>query len=329
MIVWLLTLLVVGLGLSAFFSGAETGFYRATRTRLALDALGGDAVSRGLIWLTNNPALFVATILVGNNLANYMMTSAIVMLTVTWGGGMGHVAELMTSILVSPVIFVYGELLPKNLFYQAPNRLLRRSGPLVLLFTVALAPISAVLWMLSRLVQSLVGEAPERLQLQLVRHELQRVLTEGHDAGVLSPAQRQLADGLFRIANEPLVKFCLPVARFATVRIGADRSEVLRLAHRHRTSLLLVTEGRSRRCVGYVSLVELSLQGATTVTAAKPLLKITHRDSPIAALMKMRIEKELIGEVLDDAGRTLGIVAVEALTEPLFDSGKVTAALVV
>ena len=63
---------LTGLLLSAFFSGAETGFYRVTRVRLLLDGLAGDPIARGLLWLTNNPALFVATALVGNNLANYL-----------------------------------------------------------------------------------------------------------------------------------------------------------------------------------------------------------------------------------------------------------------
>ena len=44
---------VLGIFLSAFFSGAETGFYRVTRVRLLLDGLGGDPIARTLLWLTN------------------------------------------------------------------------------------------------------------------------------------------------------------------------------------------------------------------------------------------------------------------------------------
>ena len=58
-------LAIVGLFLSAFFSGSEIAFYRATRLRLVLDALAGDRISRGLVWLTNHPSIFVATTLVG------------------------------------------------------------------------------------------------------------------------------------------------------------------------------------------------------------------------------------------------------------------------
>ncbi len=46
-------LFAIGVSLSAFFSGSETGFYRATRIRLTMDAMSGDIVARGLLWLAN------------------------------------------------------------------------------------------------------------------------------------------------------------------------------------------------------------------------------------------------------------------------------------
>ncbi len=128
-----------GLFLSAFFSGSETGFYRATRLRLVLDAMGGDRIARGLLFLTNHPALFVATALVGNSAANSLISLAAV---IAMGRLFPHpeAAEIMATIALAPIVLVYGELLPKNLFLQAPNRLLRRGGGAVLVLRRALLP---------------------------------------------------------------------------------------------------------------------------------------------------------------------------------------------
>ena len=129
MIGWTLVLFLFGLALSALFSGSETGFYRIPRVRLRLDALGGDWFARGLLWLTNHPSLFVATTLIGNNIANYFTALSIVM-------AVGHLfgestsLQLVVPIVFAPILFVYGELLPKSVFYYMPNRLLRRWGPL-------------------------------------------------------------------------------------------------------------------------------------------------------------------------------------------------------
>ena len=120
--IWILIMLAVGIFLSAFFSGSETGFYRVTRVRIALDALDGDLIARGLLWMTNNPAWFVATTLIGNNLANYVTSLAIVLGARQLVGGESYVAELVAPIVLAPLVFVYGELLPKNLFLMSRMR---------------------------------------------------------------------------------------------------------------------------------------------------------------------------------------------------------------
>ena len=124
-----IALFLIGLSLSAFFSGSETGMYRVSRIRLVLDGLAGSLASRGLIWLLNNPGVFIATALVGNNLANYL-TSLATVLAVQAVLGSSAAAELLATILMTPTIFVFGELLPKYLFFHAPYRLLKVARPL-------------------------------------------------------------------------------------------------------------------------------------------------------------------------------------------------------
>jgi CBS domain containing-hemolysin-like protein len=313
----IVAMLLVGICFSAFFSGTETGFYRVTRVRLALDALGGDRVARHLLWLINNPALFVATTLIGNNLANYVVSRATVEGARELFGAENHAAELLAPIVLAPVLFVYGELLPKNLFYLAPNRLLRRSGPPFILCGVIFAPISAVLWTLGRGLQSLVGEAPERVRLRLAREELQRVLEEGQEAGVLRPTQRRLVQGLFSVANEPVARFATPLARTTLVPRRASRTELVRVARRHRSAIVLVAEYDERRPIGYVSMVDVYLNQGDWRNSLRPLIQIRHTQPHIATLIRMQTEKEPVAQLVDHQGRSVGIVSIERLTERL------------
>jgi CBS domain containing-hemolysin-like protein len=312
-----LVLFLVGLLLSGLFSGSETGFYRATRVRLLLDGLAGDSISRALLWLTNNPALFVATTLIGNNLANYIVSFAIVLVAQSMFGGT-HLAELIAPVLLTPVIFVYGELLPKSLFYDAPNYLLRRTGPVFLLFTIVFAPVSAVLWALGWILQRLIGEAPLRVQLTLARQELQQVLEEGQEAGILRPAQRHLAQSLFSVASRRIGDFAAPVARVAAVRLGDSKAEVLRLARRHGSAVLPVAENNGRELVGYVRVIDLYLDDASTLETVRPMLVLPERDSHIAALIRLQSEGEELARVVDQQGETVGLLFADELTAPLF-----------
>lgn len=308
----------VGLFLSAFFSGSETGFYRATRVRLLLDGMAGDPIARGLLWLTNNPAFFVATTLVGNNLANYLTSLAIVLLTQNFFAGESVTAELLVPVVFSPLVFVYGELMPKNLFYYAPNRLLRRGGPLFLMFAFLFAPVSGFLWLLGRLLQSLLGEAPLRVRLALARKELQQVLEEGQEAGILHPAQRELAHNLFAVASARVESLCTPLGRMVSIRQGAKKSEVLRMVKRHGSSVAPVIEANGRDLVGYVRIVDLHLDPSDTVDSFRELPTVQASDSHIAALIEMQMTKEELARVVDDNGDTMGVLYASELTDPLF-----------
>ena len=153
MIFLVLALFIVGVFLSGFFSGSETGFYRASRIRFLMDGLDGDTVSRRMLWLFNNPTLFVATTLVGNNVANYLVSLAIVLAVKLAFTSDSSTAEIVAPIVLSPFLFVYGELLPKSIYFISPNQLLRTSSPLFLLFTILFAPVAAILWCLARLLE--------------------------------------------------------------------------------------------------------------------------------------------------------------------------------
>ncbi len=318
MITGIVILLVVGILLSAFFSGSETGFYRVTRVRLVLDARGGSLIARWLLWLTNNPSMFVATTLVGNNLANYLTSIAIVLLAGAYFGENTYVVEIVAPILFSPLVFVYGELMPKHLFFQAPNKLLRLGGVLFVWFTLLFLPLSMILWVLGRGLQWLVGESPERVQLRLARKELQQVFDEGHEAGILEPSQRSLAQSLFAIAGDPVSKFLTPINRCPTVRISSKKAAALRLAGRHRLPAIAVLEEDSQDVAGYVRVIDLYLDDSEDLPLPRRLIEVHETDAHSVALIQMQSEKELLARVVNMKGQTVGLLRSSQLTEPLF-----------
>lgn len=318
--IWFPLLLgLVGLLLSAFFSGTETGFYRATRMRLVLDALGGDWIARWLLWLTNRPSMFIATTLVGNNLANWLVALAIVMVAQSLAPG--HLAfELLAPLVLAPFLFVYGESLPKNLFLHAPNRLLRKSAPLFLVFVPLFFPISGLLWLLDRLLAGLLGKSPEKVRLTLARRELRRVLDEGHEAGILHPSQRQLARGIFAVANQSVIHYTTPPGDLPRARAGMSKQQIKQLARRYRIAQVPIeTDGDERpTLLGYVRMIDLELNTTDEVAPVRPLMKLSHHDTHIKALTRMHGEHEELAEVVDDQGRSLGIVTAARLQQRLF-----------
>ncbi len=309
----------LGLLLSAFFSGSETGFYRVSRVRLLLDALGGDSVARLLLWLANRPSLFVATALVGNNVANYMVSLGIVLGVHAVFQARAHGAELAAPILLAPLLFVYGELLPKHFFLRAPNLLLRRGGPPFFAFAVLLLPVSVLLWGVNLLVAGLVGRSPQQVRLTLARRELERVLEEGHEAGILLPAQRDLAQGIFAEASRPVRAFVTPIRDVPRARSSMTRDEVLRLARRFQIAAVPVEDAQQPgRLIGYVQAIELALSEGETLAPIRPFLTFEEDTSHLTALVRMQTARETLALATDSQGATVGLVSAARLRTPLF-----------
>ena len=320
--IWIVIVMgIVGLLSSAFYSGMETGLYRVSRTRLVLDAMGGDIISRGLLWMTNRPSLFVATTLTGNNLASYMMSLAIV-------AGIAHIlgdspaVELIAPLALAPFLFVYEELLPKSLFLQAPNRLLRLGGPLFFISTVLFLPLSLLLWAFSWILAKLLSESPERVRMNLARRELRRVLQEGHDAGILRPAQQNLARGIFAKAQQPVGKLAVPLKGLPRARGDMSREDMLGLARRYRVAEIAVEDAVTGKLSGYVRVMELGLAAEEERLPLRKLQTFGKNEISIVALTQLQSTGESMAEVVDENRETVGLLSVAALRRPFFHASK-------
>lgn len=314
------TLFLIGLGLSALFSGSETGFYRATRARWVLDGQAGDRYSRILLWWANNPAVFVSNILIGNNLANYLVSLGIVMVAGQWFMSESDWVEMVATIAMTPVVFLYGESLPKQVFLQAPNRLLRWVVPFLLFINIILLPAVLVLWMMGRFLETLVGKSPERIQSRIARQELINMFREGHTAGLLEPVQLSLAQNFFDMVDKTLDPLLIPLGRAITIKEGIRVGDALEIARRHQLACLPMVNGNGT-ISNYVLVEELLLQSpAAMVVHTHPLPKIPQTTSVAKSLIVMRSTQSDLALVVDgqDQDQVKGLLSVQRLQEQLY-----------
>ena len=313
-----IVIFLIGIFLSAFFSGNETGFYRVTRLRLVMDALRGDRVAKRLLWLTNNPSLFVATTLIGNNIANYLTSLSIVMGSHRITGQSSLAVDIIAPIALAPILFIYGESLPKNLFLKVPNYLLRKSGLIFLIFFAILIPISRLLWLIRRFLEKVVGQSPVKVRLALARKELDEILQEGHDAGILEKGQRDLANAMFSVADRPIREFLRPLSRFVIRTQNPTSKDIIEFARRHRTGLVVIDPlDQGWR---YVRVVELLVRDNKDDSfESEPLIDVRDTELHGIILVRMQTEKITMARVVDSQGKPLGIVTINDLTAGLFE----------
>ncbi len=315
---FVLALFTIGVRLSAFFSGSETGFYRVSFPRLSIDAQAGDRVAKRLMWFARKPAYFVATTLVGNNLANYLTTFAI-----SWGvvvalGQVTVTTEIFSTMLLSPVVFLFGELLPKNLYFRAPLSLLRRNSTLFLIFYYLLLPASWPLVGVTKLINRFYPDPAKRVELLLGRGRLVQLMTQGRREGVLTDVQNRLANGVLQTAPQPVTGSMTPADRVLGVSDGASREEILKYARRFATPLVAIHRQSSPEdWFAYVRVLDVLTDNRPLQSLIRQMPVFPPHASKLDTLQQLQILGEIYGVVRE--GDTIrGVVNSRVLCEQLF-----------
>lgn len=310
-------LFLFGLRLSAFFSGSETGFYRISPLRLSIDAHAGDPAAKRLLWYSQNPGFFVATVLVGNNVANYLTTVAVGLVTAALLTSQSETVEVISTLCVSPVVFICGELLPKHVYYRAPLALLRKDIRVFHLFYYLFFAVSLPLVAITRAFERFGASGSRTLELVLGRKRLVHVLNQGHEQGLLTDVQSRVVHGVLHTAGEKVRHSVTPTNRILGLAESATRAELLDYARRFGlTNIVLHRSGQFDSWFGYVRVVDLGISRRPLSALTQPMPRIAAHSSKLEALVALRTAGAAFGLVVDGE-ETVGIVNERGLIEQL------------
>ncbi|MCA9037295.1 MAG: DUF21 domain-containing protein [Planctomycetaceae bacterium] len=314
-------LFLIGVRLSFFFSGSETGFYRLSPLQLAIRVHQGDRVAQSLQKFVNHPERFVATALVGNNVANYLVTVAIGLVMSVLVTDSSGAAEVISTVVVTPVVFVFGELIPKSLFYLAPLSQLRANARWFSFSYVVSLPLSYPLILLSRFIAKLGNSDRQPLETVLSRTRLVSVLEEGHREGLLTELQSQLADNIIQVARHPVSLSMIPALGVQGAPENASREEILALARRlQNPRILLHLPGQPGQWCRYVRVADLFEKGKSPRSVAVALPQFASDAPKLEVLSELVRQYSNYGVVVEE-GRVLGVVSRRTLLAQLQRSG--------
>lgn len=312
-------LFFVGLRLSAFFSGAETGFYRLSLPRLSIDARAGDQRADALLWFAQNPAYFVATCLIGNNVANYLTTAAI-----GWASGLlltrtTTATDIGVTLLMSPIIFQFGELLPKTVYYLTPVERLRHDVGWFIGFFRSFFIFSYPLVVITRIIERFSGQIPHTAEAVLGRSRLVQLMQHGQEEGVLTNVQSVLANGLLQLAPEPVTASMTPVDRIWGLPENASTEEFLKMAKDDGRSCILVHRADDpAEWYGYVHVIDVIARPRRR-PLINPMSIIPAHSSKLVALHQLQCDQSMYGLVRKE-DQILGIIARNGLIGQIYRS---------
>ncbi|MCG8405212.1 MAG: CNNM domain-containing protein [Phycisphaerales bacterium] len=322
---WLSACLVFVM-LSGLFSGSETGLYCVNSTRLRLAAHKQDPAALRLQNLLTDRAGLLFTTLFGTNLANYLAPVCLTVvflesISVADDADRERRAELYTTLILTPTVFIFGEIVPKNVFQRDADRLMSRVSS-ALRVTHLLFKLTGIIWIqrhVSAFVAGRLQRQPESGSALHTRMDVYEMLREGAAGGALSVTQSTILERIHRLKAIPVGAIMVRAHNIDMLSAEAKRSEVERVIRKSPYSRMPVYRDSRRRIVGVVHVLDILTgpQNRPIGDMTHPPLEITADQSVTEALGTLQQQYRRMAIVVDKAGRCIGLVTVKDLVEEI------------
>ncbi|MEX0886980.1 MAG: CNNM domain-containing protein [Phycisphaeraceae bacterium] len=319
MTIWSVVMFL-GFAASALYSGMETGAYSLNRVRLQIQHHQRDASARTLHRLLADPVRLLTALLIGNNLANYLSTAGLTVI-------MGHAglspwqAIIVNTLIITPILFVFGETLPKDLFAAYADRLMYRLAPVLhasdRLFTwTGLAPLIGGV---TRPLMRGLGQGSRATAFH-PRRQVEHLMREGVGYGLLSDDQSAIVERVLSLADRRVRDEMTPWHDVITVSVDDDPATLWQLADRTSRSRFPVLDARGR-VAGELSLLDALMhekeQCPPIAELMQPPIMIPASMPLRRGLAQLQQGKVALAIVTDARNRPVGIVTIKDLVEAI------------
>jgi len=314
---------------SAFFSGMEIAFLTSNKLRIEIDKKHKAFASRIISVFTRNPARYIATMLVGNNIALViygiafarMLEDPVTNLLNTHSEAL---VLLVQTILSTLLILLTAEFLPKALFRINPNRALRIFSLPVMVFYILLYPVSILSIGISHFTMRYILKLRmEGMAGQTVfgKVDLSHLVTESHpehetDANITQDLK------IFKNAmelSELKVRDCMiPRPEIVAMEIESPVQQLAETFIETGLSRILIYQENIDNVIGYVNSRDM-FQNPEHIGNFLKTVPIVPETLPVNRILKSFIKDQKgIAVVLDEFGGTSGLITTEDVIEEIF-----------
>lgn len=301
--------------MSAYFSATETAFSSLNRIRLKNLANSGNKSAIRTLALAENYDRVLSTILIGNNIVNIASASLATVIFVKYFGDAGIT---ISTVVMTVLVLIFGEISPKSLAKEAPESFAMFSTPILSFFIFILTPLNFFFMLWKKLLSKIFKVNDSR---GITEEELITLVEEAEQEGGIGTHEGELIRSAIEF-NE------LDVTDVLTPRV--DIEAVSEAEEKSRVAEIFLQTGYSR-----LPVFKNTIDNITGVINQKDFHNyVMHTDSPLDSIVKpvlyttnsMKIYKLLkllqqtkshIAVVTDEYGGTLGIVTLEDILEEL------------
>ncbi|MCE8424628.1 MAG: HlyC/CorC family transporter [Candidatus Methanoperedens sp.] len=305
---------------SAFFSLSETALLSVNKIRIRHQAETGIKNAKVLVKLLENPELFLAAILIGNNIVNI---TASVLATDAALEYFGESGIAIATGVMTLFILVFGEVFPKTVASRNAEYIaLRIANPI----TTVIKILRPVVWFITTIVNFMIVlfRGKERVKHPFVTEELiQMMLKVGEKEGTIEKHEREIISNVFDFTDEKAHGVMTPREDIVSIEQSKTLDEALLLINESGHSRLPVYEKNFDNIIGMIYAKDLlkyrdhELSRIKVFQILRPLA-IVKAGKEISSILKELQQKKMnISVVVDNNMKVIGLVSIEDILEEL------------
>ena len=302
--------------MEAFFSGSEIGVVSADKIKLRHEAAKGSKGAKLALEMLKKPEWLLSTTLVGTNIAIVANTTVVTALMLHLFGDAG---SWLAVVLVAPLIWVFGEIVPKSVFQQRADTITPVSIFALRFFSILFWPILAVFSFVTKLLAKLAGGG-ERNPFTL-REEISTMLQMPATEGDIQPVEKQMIQRLFNFSETRVGDSMRPLIQVTAIDMESTCGEARQLAIDTAHARLPVFEERVDQIIGILNVLDLLGEPNDKPIASfiREALYVPATKSVQDLLVQLRQTGEVVAVVVDEFGAAEGIVTVEDIVEEVVE----------
>lgn len=300
---------------SAYFSATETAFTSVNRIRIKNLANDGNKKAREVLDLSEKFDSMLSTILVGNNIVNIAVSSIATVLFIELYPVYG--ATIATAV-ITVIVLIFGEISPKSLAKENPEKFAMFSAPFLKFFMVVLAPVNWIFGCWKKLLAKLFnadGVNP------ITEDELLTIVEEAETEGGIDTDQSELIQNAIEFNDLEAWDVLTPRVDIKAIEIDETQDEIARLFLSTGFSRLPVYEDDMDNIIGVLNQKDFHnyIRGTDTPVSeyVKPVIFVAGSMKIAQLLKRLQTVKTHIAIIVDEYGGTAGLVTMEDIIEEL------------
>ncbi|MEA3369092.1 MAG: hemolysin family protein [Candidatus Ratteibacteria bacterium] len=310
-----LGLLLLLLGLSAFFSGSETALF--SLSKLQIHRLQRKFSHRGTLVssLLSQPYQLLSTIVIGNMLVNVAATSLATLIAIRlWG----EIGVSLSIILMTLLIITFGEITPKTYAVQRAERVVLKIIYPIKFFLKFFLPIRKILTNVTDFFISHLGGKISVKKPYLTEKELQNLIKIGKKEGVVKETEEEMIYSVFEFGDTDVNEIMIPRVDMVALQMDAPAEDVIKFMRKAKHARIPLYGKNLDDIAGVIHTKDYLLSENKNIKRLMKAAVLIPETKKIDEMLKEFQKKNLqMAIIVDEYGGTAGLITLEDILEEI------------